>query len=774
MLRKLALLAVVAVAFADVRGVAPEKQHLYKPDSNGKWHCLLDPSIELLFSQINDNHCDCPDGSDEPGTNACEFTEESPKYFYCANDGYKPAYIENYKVNDGVCDYDVCCDGSDEWESGKCENKCKSVMRQYEEYAKTAAKRVADALVVKSALKQKAQDVKNSVSQKAHFLRDEIAGYEMQLGAIKQKLGGSAAPKKLNPLVDDLSKYYDDLSSKVALYVTLNEKELLYIEQLEQTLKELVDNYNPNLNDQAVKNAVKEYTDYVSSKVEETQDLFDLIDLSASYNSILEKAKENQPSFTKPKQTTHQILPTIGNMFRYYYSLILSPFGFMRKETAFDKAIAQAKYAYNQGKKAVDQGVDTAKGYAADGVDTAKAAYNDGMDTAKDAYDAAAKTAKNVYDHGAETAKSAVADGAKAAKNAYDEGSKVAKNAYDDSAKAAKNAYDDSANAAQYAYDESANAAQYVYDTGKAYVDDGLNSQIVADLAKYYEDVQKQVSSVTKKKSLYDETVAKLEKTLSDIKDNYNPNFNDQAVKNAVSKFGDYISNKAETTQDQAEDSVGSAFDNILQKVKANQPSIDTSAIVLPTLGNTIHYYYEQLIGSFKPAGEAVLLSVESAVDTAKDAVNSEVEKLTSFYEEMQKKLTSKKSEASIYDEDLSQQMGEDDILRAVKGEWVSNKIGDYTYKLGFMDAIYQDNTLVGRFTGIDGNTLLFANGSKCWNGPLRSAVVDMICGPENELISVSEPEKCQYRFVLTTPLVCSEVSEKDLAKLFKVDPSKL
>ncbi len=37
----------------------------------------------------------------------------------------------------------------------------------------------------------------------------------------------------------------------------------------------------------------------------------------------------------------------------------------------------------------------------------------------------------------------------------------------------------------------------------------------------------------------------------------------------------------------------------------------------------------------------------------------------------------------------------------------------------------------------------------------MRSVNVDLSCGTTNALIQVSEPEKCEYRFKVTTPAMC-------------------
>lgn len=54
-----------------LRGTRDQDIAKYLPNINGKFVCFVSKK-EIEFVKVNDNYCDCPiDGSDEPGTNAC-------------------------------------------------------------------------------------------------------------------------------------------------------------------------------------------------------------------------------------------------------------------------------------------------------------------------------------------------------------------------------------------------------------------------------------------------------------------------------------------------------------------------------------------------------------------------------------------------------------------------------------------------------------------------------------------------------------------------------
>jgi protein kinase C substrate 80K-H len=140
-----------------IRGVHPSLLTQYEPKGT-TWTCL-DGKKTIPWTAVNDDYCDCIDGSDEPGiyiyifavlfarvlqalpgTSAC-----SGNTFYCANEGHIGASIPSSRVNDGLCGRfsallcppstdtslePACCDGSDE-AAGVCEDTCVAVGELY-------------------------------------------------------------------------------------------------------------------------------------------------------------------------------------------------------------------------------------------------------------------------------------------------------------------------------------------------------------------------------------------------------------------------------------------------------------------------------------------------------------------------------------------------------------------------------------------------------------------------------------------------------------------
>ena len=59
------------------RGAAPSERERYVAGEGGVFICA-DQSGAFPMAAINDDFCDCTDGSDEPGTSACHFGHEDP------------------------------------------------------------------------------------------------------------------------------------------------------------------------------------------------------------------------------------------------------------------------------------------------------------------------------------------------------------------------------------------------------------------------------------------------------------------------------------------------------------------------------------------------------------------------------------------------------------------------------------------------------------------------------------------------------------------------
>ncbi|KAL4082116.1 glucosidase II beta subunit-like-domain-containing protein [Scleroderma yunnanense] len=258
MLHWLLLTAISLPALAAVdktHGVQPHLITKYVVETSGArqtWTCL-DGSKQIPWSAVNDDYCDCPDGSDEPGTSACP-----NGIFYCKNTGHTGATIRSSRVNDGLCEPE-CCDGSDE-APGVCPDRCKEAGEEYRK------KREAEIRLRKTGSKIRASYIAFAHKEKKRLealvidLEQEIAMREKEVERLRdiavhaESLSASELErKKQSPLYQSLLEQHTALKSLQHEYKKHLERE----QALGDILDSLRTGYNPNYQDMAVLEAVR-------------------------------------------------------------------------------------------------------------------------------------------------------------------------------------------------------------------------------------------------------------------------------------------------------------------------------------------------------------------------------------------------------------------------------------------------------------------------------------------------------------------------------------
>ncbi|KAI9466553.1 glucosidase II beta subunit-like-domain-containing protein [Lactarius psammicola] len=244
-------LIVYALGRPQTRGVHPSFLSRYKPEGS-TWTCL-DGSKTISWTAVNDDYCDCPDGSDEPGTSACPHNT-----FYCTNDGHVGASIPSSRVNDGLCE-PACCDGSDE-PAGVCEDMCAAVGKEYRKEQEAARKLRRTGSKIRSTYIAFAQKEKKRLEAEIENCGKEVMSQEKEVARLKDLVDRTEAisaevleHKTKSPLYASLITHHNALRSLQREYQKHLERE----KQLGDILDNLRRGYNPNYQDMAVLEAVR-------------------------------------------------------------------------------------------------------------------------------------------------------------------------------------------------------------------------------------------------------------------------------------------------------------------------------------------------------------------------------------------------------------------------------------------------------------------------------------------------------------------------------------
>lgn len=216
--------------------------------------------------------------ADRPGDSDLELTLALPG-FYCKNKGHRPSYVPFQRVNDGICDYEQCCDGSDEWMGvggTRCEDRCKEIGKKWRKEEEQRQKSMTTALKKKKEFLVDAARQQKEIEDQIAGLETEIKGAELQVENLEAAFKAAEAEDrkivrtkgkgkgKVNVLAGLAKSRVEELREGLLDIRRQRDETRERVKELEDILAKFKVEYNPNFNDEGVKRAVRSYEEYAA------------------------------------------------------------------------------------------------------------------------------------------------------------------------------------------------------------------------------------------------------------------------------------------------------------------------------------------------------------------------------------------------------------------------------------------------------------------------------------------------------------------------------
>lgn len=182
-------------------------------------------------------------------------------------------------MNDGVCDHDLCCDGSDEWDhvgGMLCPDRCKEIGKEWKKQdeqrtkALGASGRKRKELVVESQrLRREVEDQIQALTTQVKASQVSVQQLENTLGELERKERGkvvkSTGTGNTGTILASLAKdRIEELRETLISVRAQRDAGRARIQELETILSTFKQAYNPNFNDEGVKRTVRSWEEYAA------------------------------------------------------------------------------------------------------------------------------------------------------------------------------------------------------------------------------------------------------------------------------------------------------------------------------------------------------------------------------------------------------------------------------------------------------------------------------------------------------------------------------